>query len=88
MTKRTLEEITAEIEALIERDQQRMQCMIHPSDGARALLEELDQALLEEFGRALVAREIQDMFSAYWQQLVATGQAIKHEDGRVTRRYD
>lgn len=88
MTERKLVEITADVAAVIEQTQGRMQCMVDPRDAIRYLPDELDPALLAEFGRALARREIQNIYCAHWQQLVTAGQARKHKDGRVTRRYD
>lgn len=52
------------------------------------LLDEIDPALVGEFADALARREIQNLYAAYWHRLVVNGQARKHKDGRITRRYD
>jgi hypothetical protein len=87
MSKRTLEQIEADVEVAIASQQPRMQCLT-PDDDARCIVEDMDPALLREFGEVLVLRAVERMIEADCERLVAAGQAHRHKNGRYYRRYD
>jgi hypothetical protein len=81
MSKRTLEQIEADVKAVIASQQPRMQCL-SPDDDPRCIIEYTDPALLREFGEALVLREVERLIEADCKRLVAAGKAHRHKNGR------